>query len=176
LLAGSMATNAKEVPVFYMPPIPDWATWKCENPEITHQIIESYGCYGPEEKQISRVLIKLKGAKQPFLIGWGYGEQDLDPVKKAYAALYKDGRWIVGARGRLVKPEQRRSGRFHKLCAQKRRARTYPQQHKSAALVYRRRHRKLGLCLQCPRKAFKGGLCRKHYTMKKERYYYRAVG
>ena len=99
LLAGSMATNAKEVPVFSKPPIPDWATWKCENPEITHQIIESYGCYGPEEKQISRVMIKLKGAKQPFLIGWDYDEQDLDPVKKAYAALYKDGRWIVGARG-----------------------------------------------------------------------------
>ena len=78
--------------------------------------------------------------------------------------------------GKLVKPEQRRSGRFHKLCAQKRRARTYPQQHKSAVLAYRSGHRKLGLCLQCPRKAFKGGLCRKHYIMKKERYYYRAVG
>jgi len=99
LLAGSMATNAKEVPVFSKPPIPDWATWKCEKPEITHQIIESYGCYGPEEKQVSRVMIKLKGAKKPFLIGWGYDEQDLNPVNKAYAALYKYGRWIVGARG-----------------------------------------------------------------------------
>ncbi len=99
MLAGSRALKAEKVPVLSKPPIPNWATWKCEKPEITHQIIESYGCYGPEEKQISRVMIKLKGSKKPFLIGWGYYEQDLDPVKKAYAALYKDGRWIVGARG-----------------------------------------------------------------------------
>ncbi len=94
----SIAASGKTVPGYSQHPIPDWATWKCEKPEITHQIIETYGCYGPEEKQISRVMIKLKGSKKPFLIGWGYYEQDLDPVKKAYAALYKDGRWIVGAR------------------------------------------------------------------------------
>ena len=68
---------------------------------------------------------------------------------------------------KLVKPEERwRGNRFHKLCAQKRRAR-YSQQHRLAALAYRRRHRKLGLCPQCPRKAFKGALCRKHYRMYK---------
>ena len=83
----SIAASGKTVPGYSQHPIPDWATWKCEKPEITHQIIETYGCYGPEEKQISRVMIKLKGSKKPFLIGWGYYEQDLDPVKKAYAAL-----------------------------------------------------------------------------------------
>jgi len=68
---------------------------------------------------------------------------------------------------KLVKPEERRRGnRFHKLCGQKRRAR-YSQQHRLAALAYQRRHRKLGLCGSCPKKAFKGALCRKHYRMYK---------
>jgi len=76
---------------------------------------------------------------------------------------------------KLIKPEERRRGnRFHKLCGQKRRAR-YPQQHRAAALAYRRRHRKQGLCLQCPRKVFKGSLCWKHYKMAQERYYERAA-
>jgi len=70
---------------------------------------------------------------------------------------------------KLIKPEERwRGNRFHKLCGQKRRAR-YPQQHRATALAYRKRHRKLGLCLQCPRKVFKGGYCRKHYRMERER-------
>ncbi len=78
---------------------------------------------------------------------------------------------------KLIKPEERHSGKsFHKLCAQKRRARTYPLVHRAAALAYRRRHRKQGLCLQCPRKGFKSGLCRKHYKMAQERYYERAAG
>ncbi len=68
---------------------------------------------------------------------------------------------------KLVTLEERwRGNRIHKLCAQKRRAR-YPQQHRLAALAYQRRHRKLGLCPRCPRKAFKGALCRKHYKMYK---------
>ena len=81
------------------------------------------------------------------------------------------------AEGRkLVKSEERwRGNRFHKLCGQKRRAR-YPQQHRSASLAYRKRHQELGLCLQCPLKAFKGGLCRKHYRVVQERYYERAAG
>ena len=70
---------------------------------------------------------------------------------------------------KLIKPEERwRGNRFHKLCGQKRRAR-YPQQHRATALAYRKRHRKLGLCLQCPRKVYKGGYCRKHYRMERER-------
>jgi hypothetical protein len=74
----------------------------------------------------------------------------------------------------LIKPEERQIGkRFHKLCVQKRR---YPQQHKSAAIAYQERHRRLGLCYSCPRKAFKGGLCRRHYGMVLERYYERAAG
>ena len=78
--------------------------------------------------------------------------------------------------GKLIKPEERHGGkRFHKLCAQRRRARMYPQQHRLAVLAYQRRHRKMGLCSHCPRKVFKGGLCRRHYRMHQEEYY-RAAG
>ena len=78
---------------------------------------------------------------------------------------------------KLIRPEERHGGkRFHKLCAQRRRARMYPQLHRLAALAYQDRHRKLGLCYRCPRKAFKGGLCRKHYRMTQEWYYERAAG
>ncbi len=74
---------------------------------------------------------------------------------------------------KLIKPEERwRGKRFHKLCGQKRRA----QVHRAAALAYRKKHRELGLCIQCPKKVFKGGLCRKHYRMAQERYYERAAG
>ena len=75
-----------------------------------------------------------------------------------------------------LKPGERIGGRFHKLCAQKRRAGWYPQRHFTAALAYQRRHRELGLCTSCPRKVFKSGLCRKHYKMAQERYYERAAG
>ena len=95
----SIAASGKTVPGYSQLPIPDWATWKCEKPEINYQIIETYECYGQEEKHISHVMIKLKGAKKPFLIGWGYDERALNPREKSYAALFKDGRWIVGARG-----------------------------------------------------------------------------
>ncbi len=79
--------------------------------------------------------------------------------------------------GKLIKPEERHGGnRFHKRCGQKRRARVYPQQHRLAALAYQRRHREMGLCSSCPRKAFKSQLCRKHYRMVQERYYERAAG
>ncbi len=65
---------------------------------------------------------------------------------------------------KLIKPEERYIGnRFHKLCAQKRRTRRAHLTHRSAVLAYQERHRKLGLCRNCPRKAFKGRLCRKHY-------------
>ncbi len=78
---------------------------------------------------------------------------------------------------KLIKPEERRRGkRFHKLCGQKRRARTYPLVHTSAVIAYKKRHKELDLCTSCPRKGFKGGLCRKHYRMAQERYYERAAG
>ncbi len=78
--------------------------------------------------------------------------------------------------GKLVKPEERHGGkRFHKLCAQRRRARRAPLTHRSAVLAYQRRHRKLGLCHSCPRKVFKSRLCRKHYRMEREREH-RAAG
>ncbi len=77
---------------------------------------------------------------------------------------------------KLIQPEDRNRNRLHRLCAEKRRARWYPPIHRSAALAYQERHRKLGLCHNCPRKRFKGGLCRKHYKMAQERYYERAAG
>jgi len=78
---------------------------------------------------------------------------------------------------KLIKPEERRNGkRFHKRCAEKRRATKYPQQHRLASLAYQRRHRELGLCHSCSEKAFKWGVCQKHYKMAQERYYERAAG
>ena len=82
-----------------VPSIPDWTTWECDKAHISHEIIETYGCYGPEGNQISRIILKVKGQKTPFLIGWGYDERATDPTENAYSALYKDGKWIVGARG-----------------------------------------------------------------------------
>ncbi len=77
---------------------------------------------------------------------------------------------------KLIRPEERTGRRIHKKCVQKRIARMHPPTHRKAALAYRRRHRKQGLCIQCPRKVFKGSLCRKHYRMAQERYYERAAG
>jgi len=74
---------------------------------------------------------------------------------------------------RLIQPEERNRRRFHKHCAEKRRARREPPIHRRAVLSYQERHRKLGLCHNCPRKAFKGGLCKRHYGMVLERYYRR---
>ncbi len=73
---------------------------------------------------------------------------------------------------KLIKPKERHSGkRFHKRCSQKRRLRTYPQQHRTAAIAYQERHRKMGLCTSCRSKVFKSQLCRKHYRMAQEKYY-----
>ncbi len=76
----------------------------------------------------------------------------------------------------LIRPEERNGRKFHKLCAEKRQSRRYPQIHRSAAIAYQERHKKMGLCASCPRKVFKGGLCRKHYGKVLERYYERAAG
>jgi len=77
---------------------------------------------------------------------------------------------------KLIKPKERHGGkRFHKRCSQKRSLRLYPQQHRTAAIAYQRRHRKMGLCSKCPRKVFKSWLCRKHYRMERERLH-RAAG
>ena len=69
----------------------------------------------------------------------------------------------------LIRPEERTGRIFHKKCAENRLARIYPQQHRSAALAYQRRHREKGLCKYCPKKAFKWGLCRRHYGMRRKR-------
>ncbi len=76
---------------------------------------------------------------------------------------------------KLIQPEDRNRNRFHKQCAEKRKSRRYPQQHRSAVIAYQERHRRRRLCCSCPRKAFKGGLCRRHYGMVLERYYNRAA-
>ncbi len=70
---------------------------------------------------------------------------------------------------RPIKFAERSGRRLHKLCAQKRQARMSPRTHRLAALVYRRRHKEMGLCTSCPKKAFKANLCRKHYRMAQER-------
>jgi len=76
---------------------------------------------------------------------------------------------------KLIRPEERTGRSYHRRCAQRRMAR-YPQRHRLSVLAYQRRHRKMGLCSSCPRKAFKGGLCRKHYRMAQEQYYERTAG
>ncbi len=77
---------------------------------------------------------------------------------------------------KLIRPEERTGRIFHRGCAHKRIARMHPPTHRKAALAYQERHTRLGLCIKCPRKVFKGGLCRKHYKMAQERYYERAAG
>jgi len=77
---------------------------------------------------------------------------------------------------KLIRPEDRHGRIFHKLCAEKRRARRELLTHRKGALAYQQRHRALGLCIICTIKAFKGGLCRKHYGKVLERYYERAAG
>ena len=72
---------------------------------------------------------------------------------------------------RPIKSEERSGRRLHKLCAQKRKARMSPRTHRLAALAYQRRHKEMGLCLTCPQKAYRAGLCRKHYRMEQERYH-----
>jgi hypothetical protein len=98
-LAGSTTVNAEEASVLSAPMIPNWATWECDKAHVSHKIIETYECHGPEENPTSRIILKAKGAEKPFLIGWGYDEKAPDAGRNTYAALYKDGKWIVGARG-----------------------------------------------------------------------------
>ena len=74
---------------------------------------------------------------------------------------------------KLIRPEERTSRSIHKKCVQKRIARMYRLTHRRAALAYQERHRRLGLCHNCPRKAFKGELCGRHYKRVLERYYKR---
>ena len=77
---------------------------------------------------------------------------------------------------KLIRPEERRRGnRFHKRCAEKRRATKYPLQHRATALAYQKRHRELGLCHSCSERVFKWGYCGKHHKMGQDRYYDRAV-
>ena len=74
---------------------------------------------------------------------------------------------------KLIRPEERTGRSIYKKRVQKRITRIYPLVHRRAVLAYQERHRKLGLCHNCPRKAFKGGLCRRYYGMVLKRYYRR---
>ena len=47
---------------------------------------------------------------------------------------------------KLIKPKDRNGKKFHKLCAEKRQSRWYPQIHRAASLAYQERHRMKGLC------------------------------
>jgi len=77
---------------------------------------------------------------------------------------------------KLIRPEERTGRSIHKKCVRKRIARMHRLTHRRAAIAYQERHRKMGLCTSCPRKVFKGSLCRRHYRMAQERYYERAAG
>jgi len=77
---------------------------------------------------------------------------------------------------KLIRPEERTGRSIHKKCVQKRIARMHRLTHRRAVLAYQERHRRLGLCHNCPRKRFKGALCRKHYRMAQEWYYERTAG
>ena len=70
-----------------------------------------------------------------------------------------------------IKSEERSGRRLHKLCAQIRQAQRSPRTHRLAALVYQWRHKEMGLCISCPKKAFKANLCRKHYRTEQERHH-----
>ncbi len=77
---------------------------------------------------------------------------------------------------KLIRPEERTGRSIHKKCSPKRIARMHRLTTRRAVLAYQERHRKLGLCHNCPRKAFKGGFCRRHYRMVLKRNYDRAAG
>jgi hypothetical protein len=106
-LTGSTVVRAEEASALSAPTIPDWTAWKCDKVHVSHKIIETYECHGPEEIQTSRIILKVKGAEKPFLIGWGYDEKAPDAGANTHAALYKDGKWIVGARGTGFTTEER---------------------------------------------------------------------
>ncbi len=74
-----------------------------------------------------------------------------------------------GECNQLIRPEERTGRIFHKKCTEKRQAKKYPQQHRLSALAYQRRHKEMGLCTRCPKKAFKAGRCKKHYGMERKR-------
>jgi len=59
---------------------------------------------------------------------------------------------------KLIRPEERNRNRFHKLCAEVRRARRELLTHRSAAIAYQERHRKMG----CLREVFVGSTTRWH--------------
>ena len=76
---------------------------------------------------------------------------------------------------KLIRPEERTGRSIHKKSVQKRIAEMRRLTHRRAVLAYQERHRRLGLCHNCPRKAFNGELCQRHYGMVLKRNYDRAV-
>lgn len=80
-------------------PVPDWTTWQCKKPIVSFDTLETRECHPPREIHNGCIILTLRGANIPFLIGWGRNEQAAKPEANEYAALYKNGRWIVGARG-----------------------------------------------------------------------------
>lgn len=109
ILGASLSVKGEDALGVPVPPIPNWSTWKCRKAYLSHQVIETHLCQGPEENQTSRIMLKVKGQHTPFLIGWGYDGLAANAREKTYSALYKDGKWIVGARGTGFTTEEGRN-------------------------------------------------------------------
>ncbi len=90
-------------------PIPDWTAWECKEPVLSYDLIETYECHPPGEVHTGCIILKLRGANIPFLIGWDRDELAENPGASAYTALYKDGTWIVGVRGTGFTTEEKRA-------------------------------------------------------------------
>lgn len=97
--AGLLTANGNKTSAESIPSIPDWTAWKCDKVHLSHVIIQTFECHGAEGAQVSHLVLKVEGQKIPFLIGWGHDGRDENPGKKAYAAIFKEGKWVVGARG-----------------------------------------------------------------------------
>jgi len=93
------------------------------------------------------------------------GGKDRDVWKALHPVVCRECKQPIESKERAV------GRRYHKLCAQRLQAREYPRKHRLASLAYQRKHKEMGLCISCPKKAFKAGLCRKHYRLTTERNY-----
>jgi hypothetical protein len=89
--------------------VPDWTTWQCKNAIISFDIIETRECHPPGDAHSDCIILELKGAHIPFLIGWGRNELAKNPGASEYTALYKNGKWIVGVRGTGFTTEDRKA-------------------------------------------------------------------
>ena len=90
-------------------------------------------------------------------------------LRKMYRRRMESHPLYCGECKKLIRLKERDGRRLHAHCAKKREARLYPPLHRLAVLAYQQRQRAKGLCISCPRKAFKARLCRRHYGMQRQR-------